>query len=164
MALAAGDQLTLQRSNINTDPALVLSITDDLGQTILAPSAFLDQAASTDQLYTLAAPRTGTYKITVEWPVGENGQNAGNSQPIQIMYSMTPGSQNSFQSLFASFKDLFVHEGDVLQRTAVPEFRLSIVPQTRILQWLTPQVRQTISRCGLTLGTFPHLPIIPQSI
>ena len=32
VTLAAGDQLTLQRSNINTDPALVLSITDDLGQ------------------------------------------------------------------------------------------------------------------------------------
>jgi hypothetical protein len=120
VALAVGDQLTLQRSNINTNPALVLSIADDLGQTILAPSAFLDQAASTDQLYTLVAPRTGTYKITVEWPVGENGQNAGNYQPIQIMYSMTPGSQNSFQSLFASFKELFVHEGDVLATYSSP--------------------------------------------
>jgi hypothetical protein len=120
VALAAGDQLTLQRSNINTDPALILSITDDLGQTILQPNAFLSQAEETDQIFTLNALRTGTYKLTVEWPVGEDGQNAGNYQPIQIMYSMTPGSQNSFQNLFTSFKDLFDSNGNVLATYSDP--------------------------------------------
>jgi|GEM_PF-2211555 len=121
VALAKGDQLTLQRSNINTAPVLALSITDDLGQTLLQNAPFQSPGASDDDVYTLTAPRTGSYKLTLDWAIGSNGHNSGNFQPIVVDYSMTPGDQNSFQNLFVTFRSLYEPNGsDILATYSSP--------------------------------------------
>ena len=121
VALAKGDQITLQRSNINTVPVLALSITDDLGQTLLQNAPFQSPGAGDDDAYTLTAPRTGSYKVTLDWAIGSNGHNSGNFQPIVVDYSMTPGDQNSFQNLFVTFRSLYESNGsDILATYSSP--------------------------------------------
>ena len=121
VALAKGDQITLQRSNINTVPVLALSITDDLGQTLLQNAPFQSPGAGDDDAYTLTAPRTGSYKLTLDWAIGSTGENKGNEQPIVVDYSMTPGDQNSFQNLFVTFRSLYdPNASDILATYSSP--------------------------------------------